>query len=545
MQSRGDEQLRLALLRLLDRGPLDILDVVRKARTRVPALIRGREGVMHPLILRALLNGDIAHVGTSERGLSLYGLERKHSDGEPRVAGAQATSYDDAFMDPVPPATQRAVLRIARGVQDPFHRGRIVRDIYAHQEDIASSEHDDSSRPRFGSKKAIHMALHRVSRGRRSVLAPATAGDSLKRLLLHEGPWIASALALFIVAKMVIVDVYRIPSPSMVPTLNVGDRIVVRKFATNSAQERWRIWTFRRDPKTYVKRMVGLPGETIAIHGGDVYINGEIAEKPDALNDALRRPLGTWDFRESKDTRQSWRRISKDGTHRWVWDGGRLSPDGLPSHHASRYSIPLLDAYATLHAQRTGKGICEVTLARLAKTSGETAWTFHVGPDGARVVERVRPVSVPGETPVPDQERVLWRDKRVLRLDGSITMSLALIDGLLIATVGDVTWKGRVDAPRDGLRFEVAAAGDAALHTFSLDADQHWSNAGIYAVTDSDEDPAASGLTLGGDSFFFLGDNTTDSADSRTRQMGNVHRSELIAPVIFKVWPFADMGSPE
>ncbi len=542
MQSRGDEQLRLALLHSVRQRPLDVVDILRELRKRVPGLIRGREGVLHPLLFRALQQGDVSFVGTSSRGLSLYGPEAKHATKRDEPAHGLSPQDERPLPAPIAPARQRAVLHMARVVKDPYHRGRVVRDMHAHMADLDALPSGNSHR--FGSKKAIQAALQRVSRGKRTVLAPVSAGDTIKRFLFNEGPWIVSTLALFFIAKLFVVDVYQIPSGSMMPTLVTGDRIVVRKFATARAEERWRIWTFQREPKTYVKRMVGLPGERIAIHGGDIYINGVIAEKPVALNQTLRRPLGHWDFRRAEDVRATWRRTSSGGTHRWVWDGGRLSPDWRPDHQTSSYAIPLLDAYATLHAERPKDGRLAITLARMAKTSGETAWTFELAPEGARVIERVTAVSVPGHAPVPTQERVLWKDKRGGDAHGTLAMTLALIDGNLSAAVEDLSWKGRVNAPRHGLRFEVAAT-EASLHSFALDADQHWSSVGVHAVTDIDDDPTTAGHTLGEHSFFFLGDNTTNSGDSRIRSLGDVHRSELIAPVIFKVWPPSDLGVPK
>jgi len=62
-----------------------------------------------------------------------------------------------------------------------------------------------------------------------------------------------------------------------------GDRFCCEKFAQ---PKRWDIVTFRypRDPKiVYVKRLVGLPGEKLAIKDGGIWINGERLEPPTEL----------------------------------------------------------------------------------------------------------------------------------------------------------------------------------------------------------------------------------------------------------------------
>jgi signal peptidase I len=79
-------------------------------------------------------------------------------------------------------------------------------------------------------------------------------------------------------------DTFVIPSPSMVPTLQVGDRIFVQENPDYQPQ-RGDIVVFkpaeelqRLDPQPsefYTKRVIGLPGETINISQGQVFINGQ------------------------------------------------------------------------------------------------------------------------------------------------------------------------------------------------------------------------------------------------------------------------------
>ncbi len=84
---------------------------------------------------------------------------------------------------------------------------------------------------------------------------------------------------------------FRIPSGSMMPTLLVGDFILVNKFAygvrlpvlntkviENGAPQRGDIVVFRfpKDPTIdYIKRVVGLPGDRIGYYHKQVFVNGE------------------------------------------------------------------------------------------------------------------------------------------------------------------------------------------------------------------------------------------------------------------------------
>lgn len=88
-----------------------------------------------------------------------------------------------------------------------------------------------------------------------------------------------------------LVEPFRIPSGSMMPTLLVGDFILVNKFAyglrlpvtktkilENGAPERGDVVVFRfpRNPRTdYIKRVVALPGDTVAYKNKTLHINGE------------------------------------------------------------------------------------------------------------------------------------------------------------------------------------------------------------------------------------------------------------------------------
>ncbi len=70
-----------------------------------------------------------------------------------------------------------------------------------------------------------------------------------------------------------------------------GDRILVLKYFYHFfPPQRFDVIVFKypKDPTVnYIKRLIGLPGETIEIHHGDVYVNGHIARKPDRAQEAL------------------------------------------------------------------------------------------------------------------------------------------------------------------------------------------------------------------------------------------------------------------
>lgn len=105
---------------------------------------------------------------------------------------------------------------------------------------------------------------------------------------------IAILLALFI--RTFVIQAFKIPSGSMEPTLLVGDHIFVNKFIYGIKIPFLRktlipikdpqrgdiivfIYPVTKD-KDYIKRVIGLPGEHIEIHGKNIYIDGILFNDP-------------------------------------------------------------------------------------------------------------------------------------------------------------------------------------------------------------------------------------------------------------------------
>lgn len=98
-------------------------------------------------------------------------------------------------------------------------------------------------------------------------------------------------LLLVVVVRSFLFEPFRIPSGSMLPTLQIGDFIFVNKFTYGlrlpvlhtevvdfNAPERGDVVVFRKptDPGiNFIKRLVGLPGDLIEYRNWRLYINGE------------------------------------------------------------------------------------------------------------------------------------------------------------------------------------------------------------------------------------------------------------------------------
>ena len=107
------------------------------------------------------------------------------------------------------------------------------------------------------------------------------------RWLVEWGVVLVVALVVAVLVRTYVLETFFIPSGSMEPTLMPGDRIVVDKLSFHIHRVyRGDIVVFRRPPawpKDYqdlVKRVIGMPGETISASGGNVYIDGRLLREP-------------------------------------------------------------------------------------------------------------------------------------------------------------------------------------------------------------------------------------------------------------------------
>lgn len=94
-----------------------------------------------------------------------------------------------------------------------------------------------------------------------------------------------------------VAEPFKIPSPSMVPTLLVGDYIFVKRFAYGLRVPFTKFWllefsephrgdvvvfTYPEDESLdFIKRVVGVPGDKIAMRAGELYLNGKAVEHKD------------------------------------------------------------------------------------------------------------------------------------------------------------------------------------------------------------------------------------------------------------------------
>lgn len=95
---------------------------------------------------------------------------------------------------------------------------------------------------------------------------------------------IAIAVAMFL--RAFIIEPRYVPTPSMVPTIQVNDKLYVEKLSPRFGKlERGMIVTFIAPEQTgrkdyLVKRLIGMGGDVVSIKGGKLYVNGRVVVEP-------------------------------------------------------------------------------------------------------------------------------------------------------------------------------------------------------------------------------------------------------------------------
>ena len=351
----------------------------------------------------------------------------------------------------------------------------------------------------------------------------------------------------------------RQPVPPGVPIYS-GDRILVLKFLYDFTEpRRWEVIVFRNpnEPEeNYIKRLVGLPGETVELVRGNVTIKGRIAHKTDRAQEALW--MLVHDTRHAP-TRTGWHR-------RWIAEG-LWDSDGagfvLPRAPPAGRTAWLLYRHRNIMGQRdnirdyyaynsgvngwgAGHNVC-TDLRLTTEVAAETAeavlvvemrawrdrFRFRLPAEGGeepaqillngRVVAEaaggVLPVGRRAEVEVANVDHAL-----VLRVDGR---RVTTTHSNPVTRQGDVTYQptpvpeemlqacqappapGRTPPMAHELRLG-ARGGPLRLAYLRLDRD-------VYYVNSATPGHGTEGhpFTLKADEFFVLGDNSPKSYDSR------------------------------
>ena len=120
---------------------------------------------------------------------------------------------------------------------------------------------------------------------------PGGIAESLKHLIRSNVRLVGIAIAIAIVVRLLIAEPRFIPSNSMDPTLHIGDRLLIEKVSYRFHRPHYGdIVVFEPPPQlqaigyrreqAFIKRVIGLPGDTIRVSQGQVYRNQQPLNEP-------------------------------------------------------------------------------------------------------------------------------------------------------------------------------------------------------------------------------------------------------------------------
>ena len=135
---------------------------------------------------------------------------------------------------------------------------------------------DDPVLPRPPARSSVERAAEEVE------AKPSGLRNVVEWVVIAGG-----ALLVAFVIKTFLLQAFYIPSLSMAPTLKVNDRVLVNKLSYDLHDvHRGDLVVFESPPnegsttKDLIKRVIGLPGETVEARDGRVLINGQVLDEP-------------------------------------------------------------------------------------------------------------------------------------------------------------------------------------------------------------------------------------------------------------------------
>ncbi len=330
------------------------------------------------------------------------------------------------------------------------------------------------------------------------------------------------AIIVALTLKYFVIEVSKIPSGSMQPTLigepqvGVFDRVLVDKLGYRMRDpERWEIVVFKHpleNSRNMVKRLVGMPGEEFRIQNGDLFhkptgsAEFQPLRRPENVQSAMWRELPPtgWNprgnpVRLASGTQVLYRSPGRNSVTDHYLDG---YPEGVASKLAPMYprNMRFTEPVGDLRIQGEVEAGADCGAVTITFKEGGRSYTLTL--PGPAAAESARPSIDAVETSAAEEPYRLPAGRSVAFAAENLDDRLALeIDGSRVATL-------EIPATSDQRGSEVSvrvSQGSAVLSDLQTFRDIHYLPGSLGARI----------VSIPEGSYLMLGDNTRNSADGR------------------------------
>jgi signal peptidase I len=360
-----------------------------------------------------------------------------------------------------------------------------------------------------------------------------------------------------------------------------GDRILVLKCIYQFFEpKRWDVIVFKNPPEptvNYIKRLVGLPGESVQIIDGDIYINGRIARKPPKVQNELWMPVYDNDYqpvrpKEGSFNGHPWQQPFRNVGHsKWVTTN-RNAPtifrldSPADQINSIRYDTSVGNDFRATYAYDdvgtySYMPYCSDLMVRFSVRVGASKGRVGIALSKYQTTYKAS-VDLTGEMAITKTDES-GHTSDLARLGPvpvteSALVKFANVDHELIFQYGDKTLRydlGRKPTDAGPIRkdieprVEIFGAGKIELLHVKIFRDIHYTST-KFANSGEGGRAITAPLVLKKDQFFVLGDNSPNSEDGRwwtqpglanrglpPYRVGIVPRDYLVGKALFVYWP--------
>ena len=158
----------------------------------------------------------------------------------------------------------------------------------------------------YDDERIEDAARERLEKAKKQSEIPEEKNSLFKEIMSWVIPFAAAILAALLIKNYLIINA-DVPTGSMENTIMPGDRFVGNRLAyIKSGANRGDIVVFRypdNEKEIYVKRVIGLPGETVVIDDGKIYIDGSTEPlEEDYLKEEWTVATGPYTFEVPEDS---------------------------------------------------------------------------------------------------------------------------------------------------------------------------------------------------------------------------------------------------